>query len=195
MTYDYIICSDGNAEYGIIRGSERIVFVKVGLGGDQFGYENKYLILAHKLHDKFGCSVIVASNPHDGKSHVERDRTVIKQFIIDNNITETELFFFGSSNGGIKGLELSYSGIFFTKMILVNMPLMINFHKTKQYISGARKTDFLLIYGERDPSFNYVPFIEGKYGNLKVEIVPKADHNFTGLLDKFIDYGERLFIK
>ena len=189
------MCSEDSTNYGVVFGNNKIVFIKAGLGGDHFGYENKYLIMAHRLHDKFGCSVIVASNPNDGKSHVEKDRLIIEQYISTNTIIEPEFFFFGHSNGGIKGLELSYSGIAFTKMILTNMPLMINFHKTKQYILGIPKTDVLLIYGEKDPSFTYVPFIKGKFDNAEVAVVPDADHNFKGMLDEFVGYGEKLFIK
>ena len=194
MNYDYISCSGDNTQYGIISGNNKIVFIKAGLGGDNFGYENKYLIMAQQLHDKFGCSVIVASNPNDGKSHVEKDQTIIQQFVVDNNILKPEFFFLGHSNGGFKGLELSYSSITFTKMILINMPLMINLHKTKQYILSIPQTNILLIYGENDPSFAYVPFIEGKFNNVEVYVVQHADHNFKGLLDEFISYGENLFV-
>ena len=150
--------------------------------------------MAQRLHEKYGCSIIVASNPHDGKSHVEKDKTIIRQFVIDNNIFKPEFFFLGHSNGGIKGLELSYSGITFTKMILINMPLMINFHKTKQYISSIPQTNILMMYGEKDPSFAYVPFIEGKFNNVEVSVVPNADHNFEGMLKEFIGYGEYLLV-
>ena len=195
MDYDYIMYSDDDTEYGVIYGNNRIVFIKAGLGGDHFGDEDKYLIMAQGLHKNYGCSIIVASNPNDGKSHVERDRSIIEQYISANAITQPEFFFFGHSNGGIKGLELSYSGIPFTKMILTNMPLMINFHKTKRYISNIPKTSILMVYGEKDPSFSYIPFIEGKFDNVEVSVIANADHNFQSMLDKFVNLGEKLFIK
>ena len=130
MNYDEIMQYDG-IDYGLIKGGPRIVFIKVGLGGNCSGYENKYLKMAYRLQEKYGCSVIVASNPHDGKSHTRIDRQIIEQYIAKYEIDSPELFFFGHSNGGVKGLELTDAGVEFKKMILVNMPLMINFHKTK----------------------------------------------------------------
>jgi alanyl-tRNA synthetase len=41
------------------------------------GYENKYLKMAHRLRDKYGCSVIVAANPYDDMSHLEQDRAAV----------------------------------------------------------------------------------------------------------------------
>ena len=50
-----------SVEYGVKYGDGRIVFVKVGLGGDIPGYEGKYLRIAEHLRAKYGCSVICAS--------------------------------------------------------------------------------------------------------------------------------------
>ena len=65
MDYNYSLKKD-NIDYGFVKGNNKIVFIKSGLGGNYLGYENKYLIMAYQLHDKYGCSVIVSSNPHDG---------------------------------------------------------------------------------------------------------------------------------
>ena len=81
----------------------------------------------------------------------------------------------------------------FEKMILVNMPLMINFHKTKAYLAAIPKTEIIAVYGELDPSFRYVPFLSGKFQNLNVLKIPKADHNFAGMRTEFIDLSELLF--
>ncbi len=184
MSFDDTLQVDG-IDYGFIKGNSKIVFMKTGLGGSCFGYENKYLDMALRLKDSYGCSVIVASNPNDGKNHIDADRQMIEQYISGNHIQSAELFFFGHSNGCVKGLELAESSLKFIKMILVNMPLMINFHKIKQYISKISDTDIVFIYGEFDPSYSYIPFLEGKYENVKVMSVPRADHNFKGLLDEF----------
>ena len=133
MNYD-IILQNNNVYYGVINGNDKIVFIKSGLGGNHFGYENKYLKIAIRLKDQCGCSVIVASNPNDSIKHIDTDKQIIEHYILKNNICSPDLFFFGHSNGGIKGLELANEGIEFKRMILVNMPLMINFHKAKQYI-------------------------------------------------------------
>ncbi len=191
MSFDYTLQVDG-IDYGFIRGSGRIVFIKTGLGGSCFGYGNKYLKTAHRLKEKYGLSVIVASNPNDNKKHIEADRQMIEQYISDNNIEFYELFFFGHSNGCVKGLELAGSGFSFVKMVLVNMPLMINLHKTKRYISRIPHTDVVAVYGELDPSYSYIPFLRGRLENLEVVSIPRADHNFRGVTDEFINLIELL---
>ena len=191
MNYDYTV-KNHRIDYGFVWGDHRMVFVKPGLGTDHMGYENKYLRMARRLRETYGCSVIVASNPHDGASHAESDKYILEQFAAEHGIDSPELFFFGSSNGGIKGLELTDHGGAFRKMVLVNMPLMINFHKTKRYISAMPQTDIFAVYGERDPSFPYIPFLNGKFGNLQVLTVPAADHNFKGMIEEFIGFSDLL---
>lgn len=193
MEYDYIKRVNEGLIYGFLRGNARIIFVKAGLGSDHLGYENKYLKMAHRLRDKYGCSVIVAANPYDDMSHLEEDRAAILGYIAEQSFDGAELMLFGHSNGGIKGLALAYSGINFGKMMLVNMPLMINFHKTKRYISAIPDTDILMVYGERDPSYSYVGFIKGKFANLKVMEIEGADHTFEGRTQEFISLPELLF--
>ncbi len=192
IKFDYTLIKD-DIGYGIARGDGRIVFIKVGLGGDIFGYEGRYLKMAARLRERYGCSVIVAANPHDGRSHAEIDKKVIEEYIAEHNFTSTKLYFFGHSNGGIKGLELTGTGVKFEKMVLVNMPLMINFHKTRRFISEIPETKIIAIYGEGDPSFPYLPFLRGKFGNLKVLSVPHADHNFEGMTEEFIGFGDVIF--
>lgn len=181
----------GGMEYAYVRGDQRIVFIKVGLGGDCYGGENKYLRMACMLHKQCGCSVIVASNPSEGKSHVEADRQAIAQFVAAQGINAPKLYLFGNSNGCVKGLALA-SECVFVRMVLVNMPLMINFHKTKRYIAVLPQTEIVAVYGERDPSAPYVPFLEGKFANLRVHTVAGADHNFNGMIQEFIDLASLL---
>ena len=178
-------------DYAFVHGDHRIVFVKVGLGGDCFGEGDKYLTMARMLQEMHGCSVIVAANPNDGKSHVDADRQVIERYIADKGISTPALYLFGNSNGCIKGLMLA-TEVACKRMVLVNMPLMIDFHKTKRYISAIMQTEILAIYCDRDPSVSYIPFIEGKYENMKVHIVSGADHNFRGMLREFVDLSRIL---
>lgn len=193
MEYDYVNRINEGLAYGILIGDRRIAFIKTGLGSDHFGYENKYLKMAHRLRDKYGCSVIVAANPYDNMSHLEEDRAAILGYIAEQSCDGAELRFFGHSNGGIKGLSLAASGIRFRKMLLVNMPLMINFHKTKRHISAIPDTSVILVYGERDPSFSYLGFIKGKFDNLRVIEIEGADHTFEGRTLEFIALSELLF--
>ena len=185
MSFDYTVRLDG-IEYGGVRGSSTIVFIKTGLGTAEICPDSKYWVMARRLHERDGCSVIVATNPHDGRRHAEYDRAILERYTAEQGIGEPELFFFGNSNGCLKGLEMTAGGVVFQKMVLVNMPLMINFHRTKGYISRIPQTSILAVYGERDPSVSYVPFLDGKFENVTVMRVPGADHNFKGMEETFV---------
>ncbi len=186
------IVGSSTIEVGYLFGNEKIVFVKAGLGGTYLGYDNKYLKIAQLLNDRYGCSVICASNPNDKNCGIDADRKTLLNYISKNKIAKPELYFFGHSNGCVKGLELASTKVCFRKMILVNMPLMINFHKTLKLISNIPDTNILAVYGETDPSTPYISFLEGKHSNISILRVPDADHNFKGKLDEFIGISEYL---
>jgi predicted esterase len=191
MSFDYTVLDNG-IEYGVVRGGAEIIFMKMGLGTDRLWPDSRYAVMARRLHEGDGCSVIVATNPHDGASHAEHDRAVLERYISEQGIGNPAVFFFGNSNGCIKGLELTACGISFRRMVLVNMPLMINFHKTKEYIARIPQTHILAVFGERDPSVSYVPFLEGRFENLRVLTVSGADHNFKGMENEFIGLSDFL---
>jgi len=186
MKFDYTLRADCGIEVGIVPGGSKIVFIKAGLGSSHFGDECKYLKSAHILREKYGCSVISVSNPHDGKSHAAFDNAIIREYVEKANIESPELYFLGTSNGAFKGLELSAFGVSFRRMLLVNMPLMINPHKINRYIASCRDTEITAVYGELDPSVKFIPFMEGKHENLRFVTVPRADHNFLGMTEQFL---------
>ncbi len=180
-------------DFGYIKGNNKIVYIKAGMGGSYLGYENKYLKIAHRLNEKCGCSIICASNPVPLPIAV--DKTILDNFIKEHGIQSPQMFFFGHSNGCVKGLELGASGIPFTKMVLVNMPLMLNFHKTVQWIVSMPETDIVTVYGETDPSYRYIPFLETKnLENVEILKVAGADHNFKGMMEQFIELSEKVIL-
>ena len=54
---------EDNIDYGIIRGSNTIYFIKAGQNGSIYGYQYKYLEMANLIHTNSGASVICSSNP------------------------------------------------------------------------------------------------------------------------------------
>ena len=56
--YELITANNG-LTYGVISGNESFVFIKPGLSGSIYGYENKYLKIAERLNEKYGCNIIV----------------------------------------------------------------------------------------------------------------------------------------
>jgi pimeloyl-ACP methyl ester carboxylesterase len=190
-TEKIVIREDGlRIEYGLIHGNDRIVIIKAGAGGSHIGYEEKYLKIARRLRDTHGCTVLCLSN-YASDSFARGDAAVIRKLIAEMG-GEVELYYIGNSNGSTQGLLDATQYFDFRRMVLVNMPLMMNFHKIKEALTRA-DTEIRFVYGEKDPSISYVPFLRNagqKEGNLaRVEIVTVkgADHNFVGMTDVFME--------
>ena len=183
MKFDYeILKEDGAISYGVVDGNENVVFIKAGAGGSHIGYENKYLHIAHILHKRDGSTVICASNPSDEFSR-KYDIEVLNEIIKDK--PSPIIKFIGISKGATLGLTLLSEQVHFEKLLLINMPLMINFHKTLKAIRGK---DVIFVYGERDPSMPYVPFLK-RYTE-GILVMEGADHNFRGKDELFINLAE-----
>ena len=72
----------------------------------------------------------------------------------------------------------------FSNMLLVNMPLMINFHKSIEALSEISQKRVIFVYGEHDPSVSYIPYLRLHHGEILT--VSGADHTFTDMTDDFI---------
>ena len=191
------ICSVTSAdglcvEYGIIEGNSHVVFIKSGAGGNYLGSQEKYLKMARLLNEKYGCTVICASNP-DRDSFTKCDLRLLSEYIETNIMDEPSLYFIGASNGAYQGLVTASKHFRFIKMILINMPLMINYHKSKAALDSLTDTEVLFVYGDLDPSFKYVPFLQTRYRDrFKIRIREGADHNFRGMIDEYIALADLL---
>ena len=94
----------------------------------------------------------------------------------------------GVSNGATQAIQNIEIGKRIDKMLLVNLPLMINLHKTKDGITNYNGK-LICVFGSRDSSFNYLPLIQD-FRNVKVVVVPGQDHNF-GSGDEFLKLPEK----
>ena len=177
--FDAVITKE-EIEYGIIRGNETIVFIKAGAGGRYRGYDDKYLKMAIELHKKDGSTVVCASNPTDELS-IKYDEAILRELI--NEETKTPVLkFVGISRGAYLGIVHLSECFRFEKLLLINMPLMLNFHKTTKHLKGKNVT---FIFGSKDPSAPYVPFLR-KYCD-DVVMIEAADHKFTDMIGEFIE--------
>ncbi len=191
-----VIKEDGlKIEYGLIHGNNRIVIIKAGAGGSYLGHEDKYLKMARLLHDAYGCTVLCLSN-YASDSFERGDVAVIRELLADK-VGEVKLYYIGNSNGSTQGLLTATKHFDFQRMVLVNMPLMVNFHKIKEALTRA-DTEILFVFGETDPSYGYVPFLKNACrkdtcrARAEIETVAGADHNFVGMTDAFIALGNRV---
>ena len=188
-----VTSEDGvRVEYGIIEGNSQVVFIKAGAGGTYLGDEEKYLRMARLLNQKSGCTVICASNP-DRDSFNQCDFRMLTEYFQNRIADEPSLYFLGSSNGAYQGLVFATRFFRFKKMLLINMPLMLNYHKSKAALDALTDTEVLFVYGENDPSFKYLPFLKSRYKDrFKILAVEGADHNFEGMIDDYIGLSNML---
>ena len=178
--------------FGIVSGNKSLVFIKTGKGGTVYGRDNKYLRIAKRLNEQYGYSVVVSANPveYDCDLQLEID------YISDELGAYDEMYFIGISNGAIIGARQGFGINGIQKMLLINGPLMINYHKTIKGIKalGAKPID--VVYGENDPSAMYTVWLDNeKISNCNVSIIPGADHNFAGMEDVFEDIIVNFLLK
>lgn len=184
------IVEKNTIEYGMINGDSKLFFVKVGNGGSIYGYDNRYLKMAERIHNAHGCSVLVSGNPVEIpiKESIAFDFELIREIFTEVD----EIIAFGHSKGGQMLVSYAYMYPMIKNVLAVNAPLMINLHKTKAGINNFEGNKIHMIYGDRDPSFPYVgildPSLSSRFG---YSTVNNADHNFENMTEEFISLPER----
>ena len=176
LKYDEVI----DDMYGIVSGGEDVFFIKTEVNSSIYGYQNKYLKIAKRINYKYGLTVIVANNSSDVT--LENDFSNLDKYLKGN------IYFMGVSNGAAQAIQSEYVSAKIKKMLLVNIPLMINLHKTKEGIKNY-KGRLICVFGSKDPSFNYLPLIQD-FRNVNVAVVPNQDHNFSNG-DEFLYLPEK----
>ena len=155
-------------KYGIVTGYKDIFFIKTEVNSTIYGIGNRYLKIAKRINFKYGFTVIVSSN--DLK--LEDDFNNLRDYLKDKKI-----YFMGVSNGATQAIQNIEISSKIDRMLLVNLPLMINLHKTKEGIINY-KGKLICIFGSRDSSFNYLPLIQD-FRNVNIVVISNQDHNFT----------------
>ena len=191
MDYDRITSKTIDSEkikYGILFGNEKIVFIKVGVGGNIRGYQDKYLIMAHRVHERIGATVICASNCDlDGKTQIKIDKALIKKVITDRGLDNYELYFVGTSDGGEHSLRLSQQFPETVKFLGLNSSWsnIDDFIERIRSLSHVKKT---FVYGSIDDDFDdIVPRLKKlECDNLEILVLEGVDHDFAGKVDDFI---------
>ena len=173
-------------KYGIIRGNNILMYIKVGNGGNIYGYQNKYFKIAEQIKKRYGYSVVVASNPVD--MTLEDSIDLDMKFLGETFPEMDEIYAFGHSNGGQMLLTYAYRFPMIKKVVAVNSPLMINLHKTKKGIINYNGQKMIAIYGDKDPSCKFVELLNDiKSDYFDYVLFENADHNFTNMINEFIN--------
>ncbi len=170
--YDKVI----GKQFGIIKGKRNIVFIKTGRGGTIEGFENKYLNTCSLLFEKYGYTFVVSANPKDSVCDLEEEIKCISKYVGDYK----EIFFVGISNGASIGAAQCSKIERIRNAVLINTPLMINFHKIKEGAKKFRGDSMYFLYGEEDPSFRYIEILSSiKNTACKYKIIKGEGHDFS----------------
>jgi hypothetical protein len=180
-------CLSGDKfDYVVTSGNEKIVFIKAGTGGSARGYEDKYVKMAERIHNRSGATVICASNPYDPICEVP-DAIEIKSVANELGFKTFELTFVGISDGAYLNLELANQFSETVKWIGIN-PSYVEIDEFLALIKALPDVEKLAIIGTKNEDFDeLVPALDKiTCDNLGLKFIEGADHEFYGMLEEFI---------
>ena len=201
LSYDKILSATVDGEkikYGILFGNEKIVFIKSGVPRDteddednkktEDKFVDKYLIMAHRIRDRIGATVICASNGDaDPRDQLRADKFLIKKVIAERAFENYEMYFVGTSDGGYHSLLLAQQFSQTAKYLGINSSHkgIEDFAERILSLSQVRKT---LVYGRKDEDFDKdFPTMNAlACDNLEIVVLDGVDHHFTDKVDDFI---------
>jgi hypothetical protein len=186
MDFDKIIhkIADGEqADYGFVFGNNKMVFIKAGAGGGITGYQNKYLRMAHRVHERLGATVICSSNY---EKCLPMDKKAIEWCARHLKLKDAELYFVGVSDGSDQCITLSRNAP--TKKLLCINPSFVPGHDPSDRLIIRSKVEKIFVYGTKDDEgYELVPkLMERNIPNFEIKWVKGADHEFTGMVDEFV---------
>ena len=191
--YDAFLSFHG-VEFGLMEGTNGLLVVKTGSGGTIYGHENKYLTLAVRIAESHNVSVIVSDNPLElaPEENMSITMSVAADYIASRNVGSS-VFYFGVSKGGQYGAMYGYRYPFVQKWLLLNMPVMINWHKSRAgLMKMPAEQEVTMLFGERDPSYPYAELIDlMRKENIKRVTIPNEDHTFSHAIDEFLRLPEQ----
>ena len=186
MEFDKIIhktLDEESVDYGFIFGNNKIVFIKAGAGGGIPGYQDKYLRMANKVHERLGATVICSSNY---EKSLPTDKKAIEWCARYLELEDVELYFVGVSDGADQCIILARNAP--TKKLICINPSFVPGHDPSDRLIIRSKVEKIFVYGTKDAEgHELVPkLMEREIPNFEIRWVEDADHEFTGMVDEFV---------
>jgi hypothetical protein len=186
MEFDKIIhktLDEESVDYGFIFGNNKIVFIKAGAGGGIPGYQDKYLRMAHRVHERLGATVICSSNY---EKSLPTDKKAIEWCARYLKPEDAELYFVGVSDGADQCITLSRNAP--TKKLLCINPSFVPGHDPSDRLIIRSKVEKIFVYGTKDEEGQELAsrLLDRKIPNFEIRWVEGADHDFTGMVDEFV---------
>lgn len=175
-------------KYGVLRGNEKVVFIKVGADGSIRGYQDKYLRMAHRVHDRIGATVICASNPYVGENtHLKADRSLMETVMANVGVESCEMYFVGTSDGGYHALLLAQQFAQAVTYLGINSSHR-GIEDFAARIQGLPQVRKILVYGRDDEDFgkDFPTMNALACDHLEVVALDGVDHDFTDRIDDFV---------
>lgn len=168
-------------QYGIIKGNNKILLIKPGQDGSLLGYKNKYYNLAKYVNEKYGFTVICSNNPYEKPFNPLKDAyDVIKEYVKEENYNSFEIYYFGNSIGALLGARHLHLYEEVKRALLINPPMNISYHKTKDGIVKFKGEKMAFVFGSLDPSSKYVELLDLiDNDNLEYHLIEGEDHNLS----------------
>ena len=192
MDYEATMNYNG-VNFGLMEGNNGLLIIKTGSGGTIYGYENKYLTLAKKIRFQYGFGVIVSDNPMElsAADNMAVTISIAKKYWEENTLGKA--YYFGVSKGAQYGVMYAYQYDWVTKWLLLNMPLMINWHRSRAGLEKLLPTQQMtMLWGDRDPSYKYIELIDTIKGkNITRVVLPGVDHKLSGAAEEFVKLLEK----
>lgn len=196
--FDFIfdrIFFDSVIQYGIIKGNNKILFIKPGQDGSLVGYNDKYYNLAEYINKKYGYTVICSNNPYV-KSYNPLDDAVevIEAYVKKMNYDNFEVYYLGNSCGGMLGARYAHLYPVIKKALLVNTPLFVSFHKINEGLLKFKGNKMVFVYGSLDPSCKFIGLLDLiENDRVSYIVLEGEDHNLSSnifsleyLLDNYL---------
>lgn len=152
-------------ETALLRGSDALIVIKTGAGGTVNGYMDKYKKLAEYIHHRTGYAVLTVDNPV-GADKEENFEVTMTAAEFANDVTEAAgggevpVYYIGFSLGASLGAMYGWQYPYIRKMLLINPPLMINWHRQRNGLEQFDGEQAVVAIGSSDPSYQFAGLID-----------------------------------
>lgn len=167
-----------------VPGQNKLVVIKTGAGGTVEGYKGKYTKLSEYIHETTGYAVLVVDNP---LAIMDEENFEITMTAVEytGNVVETddgefpEVIYIGISKGASSAAIYGWRYPEIKMMLLINPPLMINWHKQKTGLEKFNGKYINVIIGDNDPSYKFAGLVDClESDKVKLSVAAGIGHHF-----------------
>ena len=170
---------------------DNVFLIFTGLGGSAEGLKNKYGRIREYVQKDYGFTVFVAQTPQDVWFQKDAFFEEIVARAVQNR---RQVYVMGVSAGA--NLALWYSARYpqIGRVLCVNPVLSLNLDLTLAGVRNFCGEKMAIVLGAKDSSAKWAKVIP-RQKNIHINILPCADHLFSGMLEEFIALPKRFLFE